>query len=58
MDADAAYRACRELWIDYLYVGDVERKADEAGLAKFAERRGQFLTVYKVGSVDIYQVVK
>ena len=57
-DADAAYRACRELGIDYLYVGDIERKADEAGLAKFAEPRGQFLTVYRVGSVDIYQVVK
>ena len=57
-DADEAYGYCQRLGIDYLYVGDVERKAYGDGAAKFGRHPTRFKRVFGNSAVDIYEVLE
>ncbi|MBE3071982.1 MAG: hypothetical protein IMZ67_03320 [Acidobacteria bacterium] len=56
--AEDAYAECLRLGINYLYVGDVERRVDGPGLTKFAEHPDRFPLAFRLGSVEIYEVKK
>jgi len=56
-DPVQARDVCRQLGIDYLYVGPVERKANPAGIAKFGDRPDLFRRVFRLGDEEIFQVV-
>ena len=53
-DVDEAVALCRELKIDYLYVGRVEREAYATGTAKFMAHPGHFGRVFSNDEVAVY----
>ena len=55
-DARHAYTLARQFEIDYVYVGDVERQADQPGVAKFEHSPDQFELVFRQGTVAIVKV--
>ena len=55
-DADEAARLCKEMGIEYLWVGDVERRSAGPGLAKFDEHSERFERVFRFRSVEIFRV--
>ena len=56
-DVDEAYGYCQRMAVQYLYVGDIERKIHGAGVQKFAEHPEKFQLVYRGGAVEIYKVI-
>lgn len=56
--AEEAHRTFRDIGADYVYVGDVERRAAAAGIAKFPARPDLFQLVYRRGSVEIFKLVR
>ncbi len=57
LNVDDAYGYCQRMNIEYLYVGDIERRIHGAGVLKFAEHPDKWQLVYRSGSVEIYKVV-
>lgn len=56
--AEEAWRAARDLGIDYLYVGRVEREAFGAAIEKFETNPAYFLRVFRNADVRIYAVAR
>jgi hypothetical protein len=56
--AAAAHDSLVKLGVDYLYVGDLERKVDGDQVEKFGQNPNLFEPVYWRGSVAIYKVIK
>ena len=56
--AEVAHKAFVELGVDYVYVGDVERKVNGQAVQKFAWHPRLFQPVYWRGSVEVFKVVK
>ncbi len=54
----AAHAALVELGVDYVYVGDLERRVNGEQVGKFGQNPRFFEPVYWRGSVEIYKVVK
>jgi uncharacterized membrane protein len=54
-DADLAYNLCRELGIDYLYVGGLERAVHPDGVNKFISD-SRFELVFQNATVEIFRV--
>lgn len=55
--ADEAHETFRQLGVDYIYVGDVERRVHDAALTKFGMHPALFQPVYRRGSVEIFKVL-
>jgi hypothetical protein len=56
LPADQAHARLRELGVDYLYIGDVERRVHGTALARFSERPDLFKLVFRLGSVEILEL--
>lgn len=56
--AEEAHASLERLGVDYLYVGDVERRVNGDQVFKFAMRPDLFEPVFWKGSVEIYRVVR
>ena len=56
--ADATYASdvFRRYSVDFVYVGDVERAKDAAGVAKFSAHPQHFSRVFTRGTVEIFAV--
>ena len=55
---EAAHASFIRLGVDYVYVGDVERRVNGEQVRKFALHPRLFQFVYSRGSVEIFRVVK
>jgi hypothetical protein len=55
-DIELAYAYCKQLGIQYIYVGPEERAADGPNADKFANDPADFVPVYHTGEVTIYRV--
>ena len=55
---EAAHASLVRLGVDYVYIGDVERRVNGEQLRKFAAHPRLFQFVYSRGSVEIFRVVK
>lgn len=55
-DPDEASRLARDLEIDFIYVGDAERRAFATTIGKFAERHDLFGTVFNNADATVYAV--
>jgi hypothetical protein len=55
---EAAHASFVRLGVDYVYVGDVERRVNGEQVRKFALNPRLFQFVYSRGSVEIFRVVK
>jgi hypothetical protein len=53
-----AHDLFRELRVDYLYVGDVERTRHGESVKKFADHPYWFEPVYRKGTVEIFKIAK
>lgn len=56
--ADEAHSYFKQLGVDYVYVGDVERIVNGDKVKKFAARPDKFDPVYRRGSVEIFKIVR
>lgn len=56
--AGAAHASLVQLGVDYLYVGDLERRVNGEHVEKFSQNPRLFEPVYWRGSVTIYRVIK
>lgn len=56
--ADDAHASLARLGVDYVYVGDVERRVNGEQVAKFWQRPDLFHPVFWKGSVEIYRVIR
>ncbi len=56
--SDTAHAYFKQLGVDYVYVGDVERIVNGDNVKKFAEQPDKFEPVYRRGSVEIFKIVK
>jgi hypothetical protein len=57
LNVDESYGYCQRMNIEYLYVGDIERRIHGAGVLKFGAHPEKFQLVYRSGSVEIYKVL-
>jgi hypothetical protein len=57
LNVDDAYGYCQRMNIEYLYVGDIERRIHGAGVRKFNEHPEKWQLVYRQGSVEIFKVL-
>jgi hypothetical protein len=57
LDVNQAFGYCERMNIEYLYVGDIERRTHGAGVDKFDAHPDKFQLVYRSGSVEIYKVL-
>jgi uncharacterized membrane protein len=57
LDVDEAYGYCERMAVQYLYVGEIERKVHGPGVQKFAAHPEKFQLVYRGGTVEIYKVI-
>ena len=56
-DVEGAYRVFRAGRVDYVYVGDAERRAHRAeALAKFDQRPEAFARIFENPAATIYEV--
>jgi hypothetical protein len=56
LPAEEAHTVLRDLGVDYVYIGDVERTAHGASLLKFSQRPDLFTPVFAAPSVEILEV--
>jgi hypothetical protein len=57
LDVDEAYGYCTRMAVQYLYIGEIERRVHGAGIQKFAAHPEKFQLVYRAGTVEIYKVI-
>lgn len=57
-DAGQAHAIFDRLGVDYVYVGDVERRVNGDQVHKFWQRQDLFQPVFWKGSVEIYRIVR
>jgi len=57
LNVDDAYGYCQRMNIEYLYVGDIERRIHAAGVQKFNAHPEKWQLVYRQGSVEIFKVL-
>lgn len=57
LDVNEAFGYCERMGVQYLYVGEIERRVHGAGVLKFAAHPDKFQPVYHGGTVDIYKVI-
>lgn len=56
--AEEAHASLARLGVDYLYVGDVERRVNGDRVDKFWQRQDLFQPIFWKGSVEIYRVIR